>query len=524
MENEEKVFVVANIGLQDIRYNISTGTAKPKFCSFEYKGGASEVAEALGINTKEKFGARIIASHLLEKFKENEDIESKLKFPLLMSVIKNVVDKHKSIEKLILVVTDQENPSFCHTDTIHSGLLIKKVFQKKSKDSHIDVSKIKAIELLEVTHADPQRADLAYEFFKTELPKKVPPEKVTFIYPVISAGIPHLNNELHHVSLNLYPGKCQPKQVKQKQTDPILMCDGDESCEINDVDIEPFMRDMAIEVIKTHIKRCDYSGAIDVIERIERLPLSDFAKEILYYAEMCKNFNFDEANQALEKLDKLDRSKFKSDERKQLEVKVERWKNEIKEAGESSVKELLKHLLSVIKINAKNKWFYFFVVNMGSFYENVLRYITWKVTGIKSLEATNSQFFYPKGKKTRCDRSGFCKILNDHLSNPGNDADIQKYLNIYSKVDNFTPYYDKRNGLLHKIQGVSENTIEDLYKKDTKRKSGIEGCAGTKYGSFIESTVCALEELLKELLGKDYIYDFYDDLNEYVSKLLESRA
>ncbi|MBF0554756.1 MAG: hypothetical protein HQK96_09425, partial [Nitrospirae bacterium] len=452
----------------------------------------------LSKSNEEIIGARKLGKTL---FLCPEDVlKHQVIFPILVPAVNYILKEHGKIDKLILIVTDQKDNRYNFGDTINSGKLIKKIFPGQ-------FGNIKDIELLIVSHVNPYMADLAHEYFKKELPSHAPVNATGKFYPVISAGIPHLNAALHNVAFNLYGRKCYPIQVKQPPQEALRTGSGHGTVE--PVSLTPFIRDMVIRMIKTHISRYDYMGAIGVIEEFGELPNAALVKNVLHYAEMRRNLNITEATKFLNAHSSDSTIKALLDEDKS-----------------PSLANLLKHMLSLLKIQARNKNIYGFVLNVGTFYENLLRYIAWDVTGIEELKDVSKQQFLSnttsitgldsKNGSILCTPKTYSKLIEDKIKQ--NKA--ASYKDSYGMLKKFSNVYKIRNKLLHQIAGINEQQLNNLCSNNDKRSIGIS-LNINQTASLVDFITSALEELLKAILKETSIPNLYNEINEFIYKTLE---
>ena len=277
--------IVANVGERDLYYNIGT-ESKPNFCHFEWgKPDANALAQHLSCAP----GARHIAQKILERLENNENELRRLRYPILKTVLEAV---SKPIDLLVLMVTDQPEktkPEHRNRDTLYTGEILKRLIEK---DYAGHVKEVR----LEYYRSPPTR-DQAYPYFGKLLSEIAPPEKTIKFYAPLSGGLPALNDALQEQAIRLYRDKCELFEVIPPSEEECRK--GAEKGEIKPVS-RPFLRDLAMTLVRELLGRYDYSGALEVLRTFKSVGhWKPEVEALLKHAESRMNLNFKEAAQAL---------------------------------------------------------------------------------------------------------------------------------------------------------------------------------------------------------------------------------
>ena len=278
--------VVANVGERDLYYNIGT-ESEPNFCHFERgKPDAQELARNLNCEP----GARYIAKALLERLEADKNEWQRCRYPILKTVLDAVTEP---IDLLVLVVTDQPEgtkPEHRNRDTLYTGEILKRLIEKDYA-GHVKEVRLEHYRL-------PPTRDQAYPYFGKLLSERAPPETTVKFYASLSGGLPPLNDALQEQAIRLYRDKCVLFEVIPPSEEECRK--GAEKGEIKLVSW-PFLRDLAITLVKELLGRYDYSGALEVLRTFQSVGhWKPEVEALLKHAESRMNLNFKAAAQALE--------------------------------------------------------------------------------------------------------------------------------------------------------------------------------------------------------------------------------
>lgn len=285
------VILVANVGERDLYYNVGDSD-DPDFCHFELgKAGEQRVAKYLGC----KGGARYIGEEILRRLADNyNEQDQRLRYPILKTVLDEVVGENRFLDRLILVVTDQPRTtaeSFRCRDSLYTGEILKELIQRHYQHQVKDI--------LIVPYGDnPANRERAYGFFGELLPRLAPEAEVEEFHAVLSGGVPALNDSLQEQALRLYKTKCRFYEVAPPEEKEARK--GVSKCLLQTVSVKPFLRDLAISIIEELLRRYDYSGALEALEMFKPIKFWDEKVEaLLRHAERRVDFDFQEAARAI---------------------------------------------------------------------------------------------------------------------------------------------------------------------------------------------------------------------------------
>jgi len=480
------IIVVSNTGVRDIRHDIGT-SEKPDFRSFDFKGGENSdsvaISKAIGCNK----GARAIGKKILEMLNKDEDVWKRIKVPILRPAIERVLREEEKIDAFYLFYTDQKDPNHKQNDTINIAKILELFFKREFK-GQISSTRLEPIE------KDPHKKDVAYRFFGQKLPEIAPLDKTKTLYVILSSGVPALNDGLSDQAVRMYKKSCRLYQVKEIPEDELRK--GYESKRVEKAAVDPLIKDSLIGTVESLIQRYDYAGALIAYDEYRG---HTFWKKniscILRYLTERKNFNFEEAEKALSKINASDSF----------------TKNLCDKAKNFTFDEKFFDNFHLISIAQENGDYTELVWRVRAFYENALRYIVAKglnydpllklrridrkILRNKCTECYNSLIDDQKVKKEKGAwlvnsylLKQICKYVSNLGSSFGNALQLLKEEAISSTIE-------LANNMLHNFRGVSKNDIpEDLF-------------------SILENITKTLFEEIKE--------NPYGEINEYLLNTLE---
>jgi len=288
---DKLVVFVANVGERDLYYNVGDAS-HPDFCHFELgKDDGERVAKHL----KCQNGARYIANSILVGLKNDSSEAQRLRYPILRTVLDEVLESGKTLDRLILIVTDQPEGTaeqFRRRDSLYTGAVLKQLIERQYQ-GHVKEVRIARY------RGNPSNREQAYRFFGDALPQLAPNARVEELHAALSGGVPALNDSLQEQALRLYKTKCRFYEVVPPSEEEARA--GAVRGTLQPVSAKPFLRDLAISIIEQLLGRYDYSGALEVLEMFRAVRFWDEKVEAaLRHAERRINLDFRGAARAIQ--------------------------------------------------------------------------------------------------------------------------------------------------------------------------------------------------------------------------------
>ena len=276
---------IANVGEQDVWLNTSAGPT-PTFFAFDPRGGAPQVREYL--NLSNTAGARAIASEISTKLPFLRD---RIILPILIPAIEEVLKRMQTIDRLILVGTDQPVGSEFHPrDTIESAKLIYTLVTDKFG------SAIKCVESPIPCPVNPSRQDEANEFLRRLLLTEVAPARDLSIFASVKGGVPALNASLRQHVANIYGGQGHLVETEE----PAHGSRNGATGVARLVSTWVIRRDAVIRLIREALNADNYEGATSIIA--SEGVADTVILNVLRHAHNRQNLNFFAAAQDLKSL------------------------------------------------------------------------------------------------------------------------------------------------------------------------------------------------------------------------------
>lgn len=214
----------------------------------------------------------------LRLLREYDTVASRLTFPIMEPSLRYILDRHPGASgHLLLLGTDQPDPAYRSTDTLHFAELAARRLPEVFPGLRVEWRPIQGI--------NPALYDEAFEWFGPLLSSLSGEEKVEACYAIIAGGTPACNMALLLQGVRYFgdrlraiylPWKGEPHELRAGQQI-----------------INTFREAAAIE----HLERLDFANAFPQLERLGAHP---GLRGLVRYAAARLAFDFRSAQEALE--------------------------------------------------------------------------------------------------------------------------------------------------------------------------------------------------------------------------------
>ena len=241
------IVAVATIGMRDLRYR-HRGDAEFRLGD---RRDYSCVAKQLGSAPN----LRAISKRLLENWYACT-LAGELEIPILQPALDHVREKTETIDRLILIVTDQPVAgAYRDSDTIHCGELIKEMISGRPE--------IKNVDIFAITIA-PNEVDPVYEVIRDELAALDP--RPTGFLALASGGTPAMCDGLRHAAINVFAEIVTVVHVGEPAPGSGAPPLGAAPGAPRPMDPAPYLKDAVRLGARSLIQHGNYAGALDVLQ------------------------------------------------------------------------------------------------------------------------------------------------------------------------------------------------------------------------------------------------------------------
>ena len=255
-EERPRVIVIAALGVRDIRYK----PEEPEEGGCFYNPGvASDAKELSGLLDCDN-NLRAISQELYERYKKDKaGRTARLRFPILRPALTWVLKEAGTIDKLLLVVTNQDDhvPQRVR-DTVFCGDLLELLVRDHWKENQIGDIKGRFVEI----EKNPQLPDAVYELVRGKLVELENTHDGAHLYVLTSPGIPSIKDSLRHAGMNLFGKRCKVVQVDE----PPTVDDGAAEGEVRTVALHPYIKDTVRRGAQVLAERDDFAGALAMLD------------------------------------------------------------------------------------------------------------------------------------------------------------------------------------------------------------------------------------------------------------------
>lgn len=433
--------VVANIGLQDVWLNVSSGP-EPHYVPFDPRKGAEEVRQFFGLARDD--GARVMAIHVKE---HRQELRDRILLPILEPAIDTIQKKVHSIDRILLLGTDQspEQQEFYRNDTVNSAELICEILPERFP-SHLIKPEVVPC------RANPSHQEKADSFMRHTLRTHIPGKQDVRVFASVSGGVPALNASLRQHTANIYGGR-----GFLVETEPPSVPAGSRAGHLGTsriVNTWTMRQDMIIRLVGLALRSKNYRGALQILadEGIN----DEFIIGALKHGQHRQNLDFRAAAAALQNLPDPAR----------------RWAASARQAEEDSV-QCVAEIAQTAASCLRNEDYIGFLVRLSTFVETARRtacefLIEMRIGGSKTITETMLTKANPEvvqGLKKKLGRPpwvvtpGLYQTLLEISSTVvGQQGVASRFQELMDKLRSMI---DKRNTVVHELKSVSN---EDLRK------------------------------------------------------------
>jgi hypothetical protein len=451
------IIFIANVGERDIYYDVSEDSNKREFCHFAGQDGRKVASR---FNCKE--GARYISEEILKRFKENESEYQRLRYPILKTVIQEIVNRNRNIDGLYLIVTNQPetvSEEYRCRDTINSGKVLRELIVKDFKGRVPENENFMLVE-----YQKPIDRETSYTFFGKFLGLLINKYKDLKLHASLSGGIPALNDCLRDQAFRICREKCRFYEVIPPNLQQLR--NGVEKGTLKEIRIDPFLKDLAIDLIKELLATYDYIRCLRILEIFKAQKFWDEKiEDVLRHAHRRINFNFKGSYEPIKK--------HKANE------PFKKWIEDISDIVNKKKNEKINRLIEliyIISIKYSNEEYTDLLWRVKAFKENVKKLVNNTAQGRKkeTIDITNELIKSLSGLGKLRDeiihniRGASLKDINDHFE-PSNHI-IRKNpwytQEIYSPSNNHKLLIPTlREILIQLFPSMKERIERDPYKE-----------------------------------------------------------
>ena len=257
-----EVIVVASIGNRDITYEDSNG----KVWNPGFSPHATELAKQLELDEGNDANLRAISAELLRRYRAGGIEADSFEFPILRPGLEKVLTQVETIDKLLMIVTDQPaEVRFRTGDTIHCGELLAALV--------LDAFPGRVIEVLPqflVVDRDPQKPNVMYPLIRDELSKLLQTHDDAEFHALATGGTPAITDGLRHAAMNVFREDSAGggRRCSVVQVDPPTSPATAGTARV--VDWEPYLEDVVRDGARELVKKGNFAGALEVLEAFPR--------------------------------------------------------------------------------------------------------------------------------------------------------------------------------------------------------------------------------------------------------------
>lgn len=182
---------------------------------------------------------------LLAHYDEERD---RIRCPILGPALRHVLAQEGSIERLLLIVTEQA-PAHPN-DTLTAGRSVARRLRDEFGPliAAIDPAAI-------VVRENPHAHDRMYTAIGAALFRLLPPSPDARFYALVSGGTPAITDSLRQQSMRIYRGGCTVLHTDEPAP-------GQMEGSVREVVLDPYTWDMALRSAEELVKEYDYAGAL----------------------------------------------------------------------------------------------------------------------------------------------------------------------------------------------------------------------------------------------------------------------
>ncbi|GIW08072.1 MAG: hypothetical protein KatS3mg060_2877 [Dehalococcoidia bacterium] len=243
-----KHLAIATIGTNDIRINTADDPATPgRWHAPSARDDRMALASFLDLSGTP--GARAVGSAVLDRLATKTLSLERIRLPMISPFLDHAERLHGPIDKLALIVTNQEPPH--HDDTLFFGQIISEALREQGRRNEID---------LIVLTSPPNQFDVAYREVGQKLIDLVPttPDDLSAVSVLASGGTPAIQSAAYQRAINRFGReRCHVYQASR----PDVETSGAFSS-IHETDPLPVLRDFAAASLRHLIEQGDYPAAL----------------------------------------------------------------------------------------------------------------------------------------------------------------------------------------------------------------------------------------------------------------------
>lgn len=267
--------VIAIVGTNDLAYELRDASGS-RWCPLGGRRSTPEdrlrIAEDIGAGEPTLHGlSNVILSRL-----DDDEVRKRLSMPMLEPALKSVIADVYKIDRVSLVVTDQQpaHPD----DTADVGRILGRLISEYRPD------RIAAVDPARITLREhPQKYDHVYGVLRRELLSVLPVDEVGTLYVVLAGGIPASRDALRQHAFNLYRGKVTVIQVSEA------------SQSAERLSPDPYMRDVIRQSAEDLVRFHQYGVALQVLEGAKKQSWPEEALSLLRIGADRVNLDFQSA-------------------------------------------------------------------------------------------------------------------------------------------------------------------------------------------------------------------------------------
>lgn len=226
---------------------------------------------------------RPAGKELLERWaKPGEDLSGRLRLPILVPSLREVLAIHQQIDHLTLFATDQSDPRYRATDTLHFAELARRWLQSRPEFANV-LGEIQVNTLNDASPATYDSTFAAYAFRVASLDN----DEITACYVGITGGTPAMNMALLFHAVRVFGSRCQAVYKRPDPEEPAFP-----------LDIGTQLRQsVSRQAVVAALERKDFAATLALME--EAGGYDDDLVALTRYGKQRLNFDFDSARSSL---------------------------------------------------------------------------------------------------------------------------------------------------------------------------------------------------------------------------------
>lgn len=449
--------LMTNVGERDLYYNVGTEKS-PYYCHCEYdKDGVKRLASHLEC----KEGSRYIGEAILTLVGMDSDVLNRCRYPIIKTKLFESAT-NTVFDKVILVATNQKEDvqeRFRDRDTIHTAHIIKLLIEADFPDNVHDV------EIVE--YSQPLHRDQTYAFFGNQLRQMVPnPDTLTKFHALLSGGIPSLNASLKDHAMHLFRDKCQFNEVSPP-SDTALRRGEAVIGVLDNVQTDPFLKDLCKSIVFPLIERYDYAAVREVLNSFKGISFWDDKTDMLLaHATQRINLKLQDAAVAIKCIHD--------------DPPYEQWYNEV---SNSSLLDRIRELYSVADIRYESEEYPECLWRISSFYEASILYLFGILLDLKptrlgfkvdELKKTHPDVHIYLSKNENCKQHKghwdtsrwFIKEVISYCKRNKKKTCFEEWELVYEHLSSLNALSSLRNKMLHDQAGISVKDLNDNFRPE----------------------------------------------------------